>query len=160
MNIGAAARASGVSAKMVRYYESIGLLAAPPRSAAGYRRYGEGDVEVLRFIRRARDLGFPLAAVADLLSLWRNRDRHSAEVKRLAEGHLAQLDARIAALQAMRGTLGHLVAACAGDERPDCPILADFAPGQDHGQNHGQDPGLSPAKAPRAGLSRRAGAAG
>lgn len=123
MNIGAAAKASGVSAKMIRYYESIGLIPASDRSAAGYRRYGPREVEVLRFIRSSRDLGFPLASIEGLLSLWQDRGRRSAEVKALAEGHLAELEARIATLQAMRDTLGHLVSCCAGDDRPDCPIL-------------------------------------
>lgn len=142
MNIGQAAKASGVSAKMIRYYESIRLITAPDRSEAGYRRYEARDVEVLRFIRNARDLGFPLASIEALLSLWQDRSRRSAEVKALAEGHLAELDARIAALQAMRGTLGHLVDCCAGDDRPDCPILE----GIDH-------PAPSPGPGPVAALA-------
>lgn len=139
MNIGEAARASGISAKMIRYYESIGLIAPPARSGSGYRRYGEREVHVLRFIRRSRDLGFSLADISGLLSLWQDRSRHSAEVKRLAQAHLDQLDTRIAELQGMRDTLGGLVGCCAGDDRPDCPILADLG--------HAADPPrLSPAR--------------
>lgn len=126
MNIGAAAKASGVSAKMIRYYEETGLIPPPPRSASGYRVYTESDVHVLRFIRRARDLGFSVEGIAELLSLWGNRSRPSREVKRLAQAHLSRLDERIAELQSMRDTLGHLVSCCAGDDRPDCPILSDL----------------------------------
>jgi MerR family gold-responsive transcriptional activator of gol and ges genes len=126
MNIGQAAAASGISAKMIRYYEGIGLLPAVDRTAAGYRTYGPTEVRILRFIRRARDLGFPVADIADLLALWRDRSRHSAEVKKLAEHHLGDLDRRIAAMQAMADTLRQLSDACCGDDRPDCPILADL----------------------------------
>lgn len=127
MNIGAAARASGVSAKMIRHYEGIGLLRAGARTLAGYRQYGERDVHLLRFIRRARDLGFPLERIRELLALWDDPDRASADVKRLAESHIAELDARIAALADMRDTLVALVHACRGDQRPDCPILRGLA---------------------------------
>lgn len=123
MNIGEAARASGVSAKMIRYYEEIGLIAPAARTAAGYRDYGEADVHVLRFIRRARDLGFSVAEIADMLDLWRDRNRQSAEVRRIAENRIAELERRIAQMQDMVGTLRDLVACCHGDERPDCPIL-------------------------------------
>lgn len=129
MNIGAAARASGVSAKMIRHYESIGLLHAGTRTHAGYRQYGERDVHLLRFIRRARDLGFPLERIRELLALWVDPDRASADVKRLAESHIAELDARIAALVDMRGTLLALAGTCHGDRRPDCPILRELAGG-------------------------------
>ena len=125
--IGEAARASGVSAKMIRYYESIGLIAPPRRSAAGYRYYDERDVQTLRFIRRARDLGFPVEDIGRLLELWRDGDRSSADVKRLAEQHIAALEERISALQAMQRTLERLACACHGDDRPDCPILDDLA---------------------------------
>lgn len=127
MNIGQAAAASGVSAKMIRYYEQIGLIPEAARTASGYRSYGARDVHVLRFVRRARDLGFTVEGIAELLSLWNDRERHSAEVKRLAQAQIARLDTRIAELQGMRDTLAGLAACCAGDDRPDCPILADMA---------------------------------
>lgn len=127
MNIGEAARASGVSAKMIRHYESIGLIRAGARTLAGYRQYQMRDVHVLRFVRRARDLGFALDAIRDLLSLWDDPARASADVKRLTRVHLAELDARIAALSAMRDTLAALAESCHGDGRPDCPILCELA---------------------------------
>jgi MerR family gold-responsive transcriptional activator of gol and ges genes len=126
MNIGEAARASGVSAKMIRYYEETGLIPAAGRSRSGYRIYGPKEVQTLRFIRRARDLGFPMEKVADLLALWRDRSRASADVKHLAEAQVAALEARIVEMQAMQASLRHLVHACAGDDRPDCPILTDL----------------------------------
>ncbi len=125
MTIGEAAARSGVSAKMIRHYEAIGLLSAE-RRANGYRSYGPQDVAVLRFIRHARDLAFPLEDVRRLLALWRDRTRASAEVKRLALSHVAALEAKAAALNAMAGSLRHLASHCAGDDRPDCPILADL----------------------------------
>ncbi|PHV10743.1 Cu(I)-responsive transcriptional regulator [Chitinimonas sp. BJB300] len=127
MNIGKLAQASGVSAKMVRHYESIGLIANGVRSESGYRIYGERDVHVLRFIRRARDLGFSLEQIRQLLSLWEDKQRVSAEVKALANQHLAELDTRITALMEMRDTLADLAQACCGDNRPDCPILNRLA---------------------------------
>lgn len=127
MNIGAAARASGVSAKMIRYYEDIGLLPAARRSANGYRVYGASEVHTLRFIRRARALGFSVAQIADLLRLWQDQHRASAEVKAIAQAHVAELEAKVEALQAMAQTLRHLAASCHGDARPDCPILEDLA---------------------------------
>lgn len=136
MNIGEAAAASGVSAKMIRYYEETGLIPPAGRTGAGYRTYGPKEVQVLRFVRRARDLGFPMEKVADLLALWRDRDRASADVKRLAEDQITALDARIREMEAMRATLAHLVHACAGNERPDCPILDDFG-----GAPHCRTPG-------------------
>jgi MerR family transcriptional regulator, copper efflux regulator len=126
MNIGQAAAASGVSAKMIRHYEAIGLLPAAVRSDAGYRRYDDAALHTLRFIRRARDLGFGLDEIAQLLALWRDRSRASAEVKALAARHVADLSERIERMQAMRRTLQHLVGACHGDDRPDCPILDDL----------------------------------
>lgn len=126
MNIGKAAAASGVSAKMIRYYESIDLLAAARRTDAGYRFYTDEDVHVLRFIRRARDLGFSLADIAELLALWRDQRRASADVKRIALEHVVALERKIAELQGMASTLRTLAAHCHGDARPDCPILTDL----------------------------------
>lgn len=129
-NIGEAAEASGVSAKMIRHYEETGIIPKAGRTAAGYRIYGEAEVHVLRFVRRARDLGFSMQEIKALLGLWRDRRRASADVKRLAAKHIAELDARIAELKAMRGTLEKLVVHCHGDQRPDCPILDDLAKGK------------------------------
>ena len=126
MNIGDAARASGVSAKMIRYYESVALIAPAARRASGYRDYCEADLHVLRFVRRARDLGFPMEKVADLLALWRDRGRASADVKRLAEDQIEALETRIREMVEMKAVLEHLAHSCAGNERPDCPILDDL----------------------------------
>jgi len=133
MTIGDAARASKVSAKMIRYYESIALIPSPRRSPAGYRYYTERDVHRLRFIRRSRDLGFSVEQMGELLALWENRERASADVKALALGHVRELEAKIADLQAMVQTLRHLAEHCHGDARPDCPILADLAGREDGG---------------------------
>jgi Cu(I)-responsive transcriptional regulator len=127
MNIGAAARQSGVSAKMVRHYESLGLLPQVHRSDSGYRQYSDAEVHTLRFIKRARDLGFSMLEIAELVSLWQNRRRASASVRRIAQKHADDLAQRIAAMQAMQQTLTHLVDCCHGDERPECPILDDLA---------------------------------
>lgn len=126
MNIGQASDASGVSAKMIRYYESVGLMPEAGRSASGYRVYTESDVHMLRFIRRSRDLGFALDDIRLLLGLWRDRTRPSAAVKEIAIKHIDELTAKIAELQAMKRTLQHLAEACHGDARPDCPILDDL----------------------------------
>jgi Cu(I)-responsive transcriptional regulator len=127
MNIGQAAQASGVSAKMIRHYESLGLIAAPPRTEAGYRVYGDREVHLLRFIRHSRDLGFSLEQIRELLGLWQDRARPSRQVRALAQAHLAELEAKLAELQAMKATLAHLVQCCHGDDRPDCPILDTLA---------------------------------
>ena len=127
MNIGRAARASGITAKMIRHYESVGLLPPAMRSDTGYRQYGEREVHVLRFIRRARDLGFSIKDISGLLSLWHDRQRPSRQVKALAQAHMQQLQRKIDELQSMRQTLEKLVQCCQGDERPDCPILQDLA---------------------------------
>ena len=129
VHIGEAARASGVSAKMVRHYESLGLLGAVARTDAGYRQYTPADIHTLRFIKRARDLGFSIAEIAELVGLWHDRGRASADVKHIAQRHLAELEQRIAALQDMRRTLDDLLCHCHGDARPDCPILDELAAG-------------------------------
>ncbi len=126
MNIGDAAKASGVSAKMIRYYEQIGLIPPAGRTHAGYRDYAEKDIHMLRFVRRARDLGFSVAEINGLLQLWRNRRRRSADVKRIALDHIEDLQRRIADMQEMAATLQQLATCCSGDDRPDCPILADL----------------------------------
>ena len=123
MNIGDAAKASGVSAKMIRYYEQTGLIPPAPRSDAGYRAYTQADLHRLHFIRRARDLGFSVTEIAELLGLWHDKSRRSADVKRLAQQHIADLEQRMQALRQMADTLQTLIGCCAGDERPDCPIL-------------------------------------
>ncbi|KUY98157.1 MULTISPECIES: Cu(I)-responsive transcriptional regulator [unclassified Burkholderia] len=127
MNIGDASRESGVSAKMIRYYEQVGLLAPSKRSDAGYRIYGSDEVHILRFIRQARRLGFFVEDIRKLLMLWQDRTRASVEVKSIALEHVAELDKRIAELSDMRNTLADLAAHCHGDERPECPILARLA---------------------------------
>ena len=126
-NIGQAAKQSGVSAKMVRHYESLGLLPAVHRTDAGYRQYGDKQIHTLRFIRRARLLGFSMLEIAELLKLWQNQQRASADVKRIAQAHVADLERRIAEMQAMRQTLAELAHCCAGNDRPDCPILRGLA---------------------------------
>ena len=126
MNIGEAATASGVSAKAIRYYEIAGLIAPAGRSGGGYRVYGEADIRILRFIRRARDLGFSIERIRRLLDLWHDKRRASADVKRLALDHVAEINAKIAALVAMRNAVQELAAACDGDDRPECPILHDL----------------------------------
>jgi Cu(I)-responsive transcriptional regulator len=127
LNIGEASNASGVSAKMIRYYESIGLIRAPLRTDSNYRVYGDEEVHVLRFIKRARTLGFSLEETAILLSLWQDKTRASAEVKDIATSHIATLETKIGELQGMVKTLKHLAHCCGGNDRPDCPILDDLA---------------------------------
>ena len=127
MNIGEAAKRSGVSAKMIRYYESIGLIDPVQRTQAQYRVYATDDVHTLRFVRRSRNLGFSLEESRALLALWRDKSRASADVKQLAMSHVRDLEAKAAELQAMADTLRHLAEHCHGDARPDCPILSDLA---------------------------------
>jgi len=127
MTIGQAAKSSAVSAKMIRHYESIGLLPKAQRTQSGYRLYDESDVHTLRFIQRARSLGFPLETIRTLLALWRNRRRSSAQVKELSMRHVDDLERKITEMQAMVRSLKHLAHNCHGDERPDCPILDDLA---------------------------------
>jgi MerR family copper efflux transcriptional regulator len=127
VTIGEAARLSGVSAKMLRHYESIGLLSRVGRSDGGYRLYAQAEVHTLRFIKRARELGFSMNEIGELTGLWQNRRRASASVKRIAQKHAAELEQRIEAMVSMQRTLAHLIHCCQGDERPDCPILDDLA---------------------------------
>lgn len=130
MNIGKTSRESGVSAKMIRYYEQIGLIPAADRRPSGYRDYSDDDVHMLRFIRRARDLGFSVAEIGELLSLWRNESRQSAEVKQMAQGHINGLQKKITDLKEMLHSLTMLVNACHGDHRPHCPILQSLETGK------------------------------
>lgn len=123
MNIGEAAKASGVSAKMIRHYESVGLFPEAVRTESGYRQYSEKEVGTLRFIRHSRDLGFSIEQIRELLGLWQNRRRSSRQVRALAQAHIEELDAKLKELQAMKATLEHLVHCCHGDDRPDCPII-------------------------------------
>jgi MerR family transcriptional regulator, copper efflux regulator len=127
LNISEAARAAGITAKRIRHYEDVGLIPKAGRTAAGYRVYDAAKVHELRFVRRARDLGFSMEETRDLLGLWRDRRRPSADVKRLVAAHLEDLDKRISELEALRRTLQKLARHCHGDERPDCPILEDLA---------------------------------
>jgi MerR family copper efflux transcriptional regulator len=127
MNIGDVAAATGLPAKTIRYYESVGLIEPPARSGGNYRRYDERHLATLRFIQHARRLGFSVKEVAALVALWRDRRRASADVRRLASAHLDDIDARIAELKRMRQTLQGLVERCHGDHRPDCPILDELA---------------------------------
>lgn len=127
MNIGQAAQASGVSAKMIRYYESIALIPAGRRTDSGYRIYGENDVHTLRFVKRARTLGFSLEQIRELVSLWQDPDRASGDVKRIAETHVEELEQKIREMSEMRDTLKRLARACCGDHRPECPILEGLA---------------------------------
>jgi len=138
-NIGEAALESGVTAKMIRHYESLGLLRPARRSEGGYRLYEPADLHVLRFIRRARALGFSMTDIGRLLGLWRDRRRASADVRRIAREHLGGLDRKIAELQSMRRTLEHLVDHCHGDSRPDCPILDDLSLARPAGRGQGHE---------------------
>jgi MerR family copper efflux transcriptional regulator len=127
MNIGQAAKISGVNAKLIRHYESIGIIPKASRSDAGYRTYSEADVHILSFVKRARTLGFSMKEIKKLVSLWRNKSRASSEVKNLALKHIEEMEQKIQELQEMVKTLKHLSKNCHGDGRPDCPILNDLA---------------------------------
>lgn len=127
MNIGQAANASGVSAKMIRYYEEVGLISAPARNQNGYRSYEKSNIHELKFIRRARDLGFTVEQISGLMQLWRDRGRASADVKRIALEHVAVLEAKMREIEEMANTLKHLASTCHGDARPDCPIIESLA---------------------------------
>ena len=129
MNISEAGKKSGVSAKMIRYYENVGLIPEAQRSEAGYRVYTDNDVHTLRFIRRSRDLGFSVKDISRLLALWQDRNRASADVKAFAMTHNEQLNGKIAVLKSMVQTLEHLASNCQGNNRPDCPILNELADG-------------------------------
>jgi len=135
MQIGEAARRTGVSAKMIRHYESIGLIPSADRRDSNYRDYGHHDIHRLGFIRRARDLGFSIEEIRDLLRLWGDQARSSADVKALTLGHIGELDRKISLLSEMRDTLIHLADACDGDHRPDCPIIAGLAGDELHAHN-------------------------
>lgn len=127
LSIGEAARSADISPRMVRHYESLGLLPPVARTDSGYRQYTEADLHTLHFIRRSRDLGFSMEEIAELLALWQDKQRASSQVKQIAQQHIASLSERIAAMQAMQRTLQALVQCCHGDGRPDCPILDDLA---------------------------------
>lgn len=127
VTIGEASRLSGVSAKMIRHYEAIGLVPAADRKTSGYRTYGPDDVHTLRFVGRARSLGFPIETIAELLALWRDQSRSNADVRGLAHCHAERLRRKMTQLAAMTAALDRLVGACAGDGRPDCPILDELA---------------------------------
>ncbi len=127
MNIGEAAAASEVSAKMIRYYEGIGLILPAARSLAGYRRYGPAELQTLRFLKRARNLGFSVGQMRELLALWRDEGRASADVKRLALAHVAALEAKAREIAEISGALRHLAEQCEGNHRPDCPIIDELA---------------------------------
>lgn len=148
MNIGQAAKASGVSAKMIRHYESIGLIDQAHRTLSGYRTYTAADLHILRFIKQARTLGFSIEEIGKLLALWRNQERPSAEVKALAQAHIAALKTKIRELETMVGTLSHLAEHCSGDHRPECPILDALAEGIDQ---HRHAPGKE-CTCPEAGV--------
>ena len=136
MNIGEAAAASGVTPKMIRHYEDIGLIREAARTESGYRTYGPKDIATLSFIRRSRDLGFPIAQIRTLLALWQDRERASADVKQVAGEHIDELRAKMRQLQEMVATLEHLSANCHGDDRPDCPILEQLATGDPDKECH------------------------
>ena len=160
MNIGEAAKAAGVSAKMIRHYESLGLLKPALRSDAGYRQYGEREVELLRFIRQARRLGFSMGQIADLLGLWSDSGRTSREVKALAERHAADLAERMREMAEMKDALDRLISACRGDDDPHCAILDELAEGAHGGHDAGdRTSGASASSRSKSGPSRAQGKA-
>jgi MerR family transcriptional regulator, copper efflux regulator len=145
MNIGEAAAASGVSAKMIRYYEEIGLISPPARTESGYRTYGGDDISSLRFVRRARDLGFTVEQIGNLMTLWRDRSRASADVKKLALSHVKALEDKMREIEEMAAALRHLAENCHGDDRPGCPIIEELsgqhaAPGKGRPAGSGNRP--------------------
>ena len=152
MNIGQAAEASGVSAKMIRHYEAVGLVPAPNRTDAGYRQYTGAEVHTLHFIRRSRDLGFSIQQIGELVGLWRDRKRPSRQVKALAQAHILELEQKAQQLLAMKATLEHLVHCCHGDGRPECPILEKLEE-EDVQLHHSAEGAHWPAKRP--GLRQR-----
>lgn len=151
MNIGEAAAAAGVSAKMARHYESLGLLPQLARTQSGYRLYTEREVAILRFIRQARALGFSMKQIEALLDLWRNTRRQSRTVRALAQSHIEELDAKMREMAQMRATLMHLVSCCHGDDRPDCPILDELA----HDHHHEMQELVKPHKPTIEGKAKR-----
>ncbi|MBA3773469.1 MAG: Cu(I)-responsive transcriptional regulator [Ramlibacter sp.] len=149
-NIGEAARQSDVSPKMVRHYESLGLLPSVERTDSGYRQYTDKEVHTLRFIKRSRDLGFSMAEIADLLKLWQNRRRSSSDVRRIAEKHVADLEQRMAEMEEMKRALDHLVRCCQGDHRPDCPILDELGKNEHVGKKSASPRSDRPASGSKA----------
>jgi Cu(I)-responsive transcriptional regulator len=156
VNIGQAAKESGISAKMIRYYESIGLVPRAGRTNGGYRDYGQTDIRRLQFIRSARDLGFSVEQVRDLLKLWSDRRRSSADVKALALEHIAELETRAAELRQMIGTLRHLADTCDGGDHPDCPIIKELESGcPSCGPGKRRSPSLRSARSETSSRPRR-----
>ncbi len=154
MNIGEAAKSSGVSAKMIRHYESVGLFPEALRTESGYRQYTANEVSTLRFVRQSRDLGFSIEQIRELLGLWQDRKRPSRQVRALAQAHIAELHAKLQELHAMKATLEHLVHCCHGDDRPDCPIIDSLAhetagPTSDKHHLAGKTVGLQPGRGRR-----------
>ena len=148
LNIGQAAARSGVSAKMIRHYESVGLFPETTRTDAGYRQYADKEVSTLRFIRQSRDLGFSIEQIRELLGLWLDRQRPSRQVRALAQAHIEELDEKLKGLHAMKATLEHLVHCCRGDDRPECPIIETLAAdaAASAPQAHGKTAGLRPRR--------------
>ena len=161
MNIGEAAKSSGVSAKMIRHYESVGLFPQALRTESGYRQYTDKEVSTLRFIRQSRDLGFSIEQIRELLGLWQDRKRPSRQVRALAQAHIEELDEKLKELQSMKATLEHLVHCCHGDDRPDCPIidtLADETAAPAAAAHHapGRTVGLQPGRVRRRAIEQAA----